>query len=311
MGSATAMATGRAMAGPASPGTGDQPAAIPALRCEQCGHTHPPGNYFCLACGAALDGATAATAARAMAALTTTGRSATAPRRSSSGLRRWGESLTVTLFVLSLLVGLFGPPLEADQWRPEALRARYFGGRLPGDLPEAVAGGSLSLPPAPFAIVRPAAPPGYGPVTVWPALPASAAGYIWATPGWITQEYGCTGFALEPWSASHRCRFHHGIDVGNLPGTVVVAARAGTVAWAGWKDDGYGYSVVVDHGEGVATRYGHFCCPPLVKVGQQVKQGDPLGKMGSTGASSGSHLHFAVEIDGRDVDPRAVLPAER
>jgi len=232
----------------------------------------------------------------------------------------WGgtELVSVALIALSALFGLVGPPLEAELWRPRFLWARFAGERLPGDRPLIIADGSLPVlapvPPAPPSasrLVRPAAPPGFGPVTVWPALPASTAGFVWATPGWITQEWGCTDFELEPWDADRRCRFHHGIDIGNLAETPIVAAAAGTVAWTGWRDDGYGYSVLIDHGGGVATRYGHFCCPPPLKIGQELARGDPIGQVGSTGASSGAHLHFAIEVDGRDIDPRTALPSER
>ena len=183
-------------------------------------------------------------------------------------------------------------------------------GRSPGGRGRRVAPGAPASAPGGRRAATGRAP-GFGPVTVWPALDPSGAGFVWATEGWITQEYGCTDFALEPWHEELGCPFHHGIDIGNLPRTPVRAARDGEVTWAGWRDDGYGYSVLLDHGGGLVTRYGHFCCPPGVVAGQRVKRGDPIGLMGSTGASSGSHLHFAVEVDGRDVDPRPLLPPEQ
>lgn len=137
----------------------------------------------------------------------------------------------------------------------------------------------------------------------------SAAGFMWPAPGIITQEFGCTLFELEPWNSSLGCRFHYGIDIANVPETPILAAKAGQVVFAGWKDDdGYGYRVMLDNGDGVQTLYAHLCCPPDVQAGQDVAQGVTIGLMGSTGASSGSHLHFAVEVGGVAVDPRGYLP---
>jgi murein DD-endopeptidase MepM/ murein hydrolase activator NlpD len=136
----------------------------------------------------------------------------------------------------------------------------------------------------------------------------STLGYVWPTIGTVTQEFGCTDFDLEPWNAEVGCRFHYGIDIANEPGTPILAAHAGRVVDSGWAEDGYGYRVVLSDADGVRTLYGHLCCAPGVIVGQEVEQGEQIGLMGTTGASSGPHLHFAIEIDGAYVNPRNYLP---
>jgi hypothetical protein len=81
----------------------------------------------------------------------------------------------------------------------------------------------------------------------------------------------------------------------------VKAAKAGRVIWSGWKGS-YGNLVVIDHGNGVATAYGHNS-QLNVSVGQEVSQGQIIAKVGSTGNSSGPHCHFEVRINGRVVNP--------
>ena len=101
--------------------------------------------------------------------------------------------------------------------------------------------------------------------------------------------------------------FHPGLDLAAPKGTAVSAADAGTVIAAGW-DGGYGYCVRIDHGEGqLVTLYGHLSSI-AVKVGQTVKQGDVVGYEGSTGRSTGPHLHFEVRRNGKATDPRQFFP---
>lgn len=100
-------------------------------------------------------------------------------------------------------------------------------------------------------------------------------------------------------------RFHGGIDLAAHAGTPVVAARDGRVTRAGWWGT-YGYAVVVDHGDGSETRYAHLSRVD-VAAGATVRQGDVLGAVGSTGASTGPHLHFELRFDGRAVDPLPYL----
>ena len=127
-----------------------------------------------------------------------------------------------------------------------------------------------------------------------PTGQASAAGFIWPVHGVLTSGYGWR------WG-----RMHEGIDLAVGVGTPVVAAAAGTVIVAGWLG-GYGNLVVVDHGNGVSTAYGHNTSV-TVGVGQSVAQGQLIAYSGNTGHSTGPHLHFEVRINGAPVDPLGYL----
>lgn len=94
---------------------------------------------------------------------------------------------------------------------------------------------------------------------------------------------------------------HHGLDIGNKTGTPLYAADAGTVEVAGWGT-GYGYQVLIDHGGGKKTRYAH-ASKLHVKVGDKVVKGETIAAMGSTGWSTGPHLHFEVIINGKKYNP--------
>ncbi len=100
-------------------------------------------------------------------------------------------------------------------------------------------------------------------------------------------------------------RYHGGLDIAAPSGTPVKAARSGVVVRAGWWGT-YGNVVVLDHGDGSETRYAHLSAI-AVRVGESLRQGDVLGAVGSTGASTGPHLHFEVRFDGRAVDPLPYL----
>jgi murein DD-endopeptidase MepM/ murein hydrolase activator NlpD len=122
----------------------------------------------------------------------------------------------------------------------------------------------------------------------------SSAGLIWPCDGVVV-----SGFGMR-WG-----RMHEGIDIGCAFGTPNRAAAAGTVIHAGWLG-GYGNLVVIDHGNGLSTAYAH-ASSILVGVGQSVSQGETVSLVGSTGNSSGPHLHFEVRINGQAVDPLAYL----
>ncbi len=122
----------------------------------------------------------------------------------------------------------------------------------------------------------------------------SAAGFIWPVNGTVV-----SGFGIR-WG-----RMHEGIDITASIGTPIWAAAAGTVIHAGWLG-GYGNLVVVDHGDGLATAYAH-ASSILVSVGQSVAQGETIALVGSTGNSSGPHLHFEVRVNGVAVDPLLYL----
>jgi len=95
--------------------------------------------------------------------------------------------------------------------------------------------------------------------------------------------------------------FHHGVDLAVAWGTPIVAADGGTVIYAGWRNT-YGYTVEIDHGNGVMTRYGH-CSKILVTVGQAVAKGEDIAKVGSTGKSTGPHVHFEIRFNGTAANP--------
>ena len=95
---------------------------------------------------------------------------------------------------------------------------------------------------------------------------------------------------------------HPGIDLAGAYGTPIYATADGTVLRAGWNSGGYGNLVEIDHGRGITTRYGHMSAI-LVSAGQHITRGQQIGRMGSTGRSTGNHLHYEVRIDGRAVNP--------
>ena len=101
-------------------------------------------------------------------------------------------------------------------------------------------------------------------------------------------------------------RFHSGIDLAAGEGTAVAAAAAGRVAWAAWRDGGWGDLVVIAHGSGVRTMYAHLSRID-VHVGDRVAAGSQVGLVGATGDATGPHLHFEVRYRGAAVDPLSAL----
>ena len=122
----------------------------------------------------------------------------------------------------------------------------------------------------------------------------------WPVSGEITSPYG---YRTHPiWGTTI---YHSGIDIGVDEGTPVHAADGGTVVWSGWMG-GYGYAVVIDHGNGMSTLYGHNS-ELAVSEGQDVSKGQVIAYAGSTGNSTGPHVHFEVRISGDPVDPMGYL----
>ena len=125
----------------------------------------------------------------------------------------------------------------------------------------------------------------------------------------LTQGYGCTDFEFEPVDPS--CpggHFHAGVDLAAPLGTPVRAAAAGSVVTAAWNASGYGLCVVIDHGQGLTTLYAHLLETAVV-AGDAVSAGQPIAQVGSTGNSTGPHLHFEVRSKGRPADPEPLLAA--
>jgi murein DD-endopeptidase MepM/ murein hydrolase activator NlpD len=129
--------------------------------------------------------------------------------------------------------------------------------------------------------------------------------FSWPAAGMVTQEYGCTGFYLEPRRGSCR-HFHDGIDIANGLGTPIRASDFGVVAFVGWNpyDSDPAYMVIIGHGGGYTTGYFHLQPRRAVRAGQTVRRGQVIGYMGSTGNSTGPHLHWEVYRNGRPMNPR-------
>lgn len=122
--------------------------------------------------------------------------------------------------------------------------------------------------------------------------------FAWPAPGYstITSKYG---MRVHPILKTYRV--HSGTDIAMPTGAYIIAANDGVVTKAGYSTAGYGNMVLIDHGGGVSTLYGHGS-EILVQTGQTVKRGDIIMKAGSTGWSTGPHLHFEVRINGQHVD---------
>lgn len=123
----------------------------------------------------------------------------------------------------------------------------------------------------------------------------SSSGFIWPSSGTrVTCEFGCYSG-------------HTGIDIQSYFNAPEYAAKDGVVVTSGWSNYGYGYHVVIDHGNGVQTLYAHQNSQPPVKVGQHVSQGQVIGFEGQTGNATGVHLHFEIRFNGHAVNPRGYI----
>ena len=120
---------------------------------------------------------------------------------------------------------------------------------------------------------------------------------IWPARGEVSSPFGLR------WNGSD---FHPGIDIANDFGTPIVATADGVVTDAGWNAGGYGNKVDIDHGNGIMTRYGH-AQSIVVRTGQHVRRGQIIAYMGSTGFSTGPHVHYEVRIHGEPVNPAPYL----
>jgi murein DD-endopeptidase MepM/ murein hydrolase activator NlpD len=136
-------------------------------------------------------------------------------------------------------------------------------------------------------------------VQAGPEVPPGArtAALFWPLRGTVTSRFG---FRIHP--IFHHREFHTGVDIAAAYGSLVRASYDGVVEFAGWRA-GYGKLVILNHGHGISTLYSHLSTI-LVAVGEHVGRTDAVGRVGSTGYSTGPHLLFEVRVDGRPVDPQ-------
>jgi len=135
--------------------------------------------------------------------------------------------------------------------------------------------------PAPLRRSRPALPPVTGDAFLWPVV---------------------NGPLMRPFGEQRRTHKHAGVDIRGASGQPIVAARDGVVAFAGATRGGYGSMVVLDHGDGVQSLYGHVR-KTLVRPGDSVKRGDTIALVGRTGNATTEHCHFEIRLSNRPVDP--------
>ena len=127
-------------------------------------------------------------------------------------------------------------------------------------------------------------------------------GLIWPSDArYLTDKFGWRDAPTAGASS-----YHQGVDIGAPWNSNIYAAQSGTVIQAGWNGS-YGYSVTIDHGYGVATLYGHMN-KYWVSVGDYVSRKDVIGLCGSTGVSTGPHIHYEVRLNGEKIDPMPYLP---
>jgi len=119
---------------------------------------------------------------------------------------------------------------------------------------------------------------------------------IWPVKGWLTSTFG---YRSSPFTG--RRELHKGLDIATRSGTPIIAPADGLVVFAG-REGGFGNMIIIDHGYGITTRYGH-CSTLDAKLGQKVKRGDVVAHVGSTGRSTGPHVHYEVAVNGVSVNP--------
>lgn len=127
---------------------------------------------------------------------------------------------------------------------------------------------------------------------------------MWAKLGKINNEFG---FRRNPFGG-RSYEFHAGMDIDGERGDTVMAPANGTVIKAGWQG-GYGNMIEIDHGNGLTTRYGHLS-KIEIQVGDSVTRGQLIGLVGSTGRSTGPHLHYELRLNDKTINPRLLLPPE-
>jgi murein DD-endopeptidase MepM/ murein hydrolase activator NlpD len=123
---------------------------------------------------------------------------------------------------------------------------------------------------------------------------------IWPVKGWLTSIFG---YRTSPFTG--RRELHKGLDIATRSNTPIIAPADGLVVFAG-REGGFGNMIIVDHGYGITTRYGH-CSSLEAKLGDKVKRGDIIARVGSTGRSTGPHLHYEVAVNGVAVNPNRYI----
>ena len=119
---------------------------------------------------------------------------------------------------------------------------------------------------------------------------------IWPVKGWLTSTFG---YRSSPFTG--RRELHQGLDIATRSGTPIIAPADGLVVFAG-REGGFGNMIIIDHGYGITTRFGH-CSSLEVKLGQKIQRGDVVARVGSTGRSTGPHVHYEVAVNGVSVNP--------
>jgi murein DD-endopeptidase MepM/ murein hydrolase activator NlpD len=179
-----------------------------------------------------------------------------------------------------------------------SVRADLFASALADAVTQA---GGLGLAETLERSLSGAAPPAApGPAAVAPRTSPGALASVLPVAGHVTSGFG---MRTDPFTGA--LREHDGLDVGAPEGAAIRATADGVVRSAGPRG-GYGNAVEVDHGNGLTTLYGH-ASELLVRAGDTVRAGQEIGRVGSSGRSTGAHLHFEVRVGGRPVDPGRVL----
>lgn len=140
-------------------------------------------------------------------------------------------------------------------------------------------------------------------------LTRGGATVVWPTVGRLSGGFGCTNVRFYPRRGSC-AHFHDGIDIANVTGTPIRAMAAGVVAYVGWNpsdERGRAFIIVIAHPNGLVSRYGRMFPGRRVVAGQVVRKGQVIARMGSTGFSTGSHLHLELLSGGTPIDPRSYL----
>ncbi|MBD2093933.1 M23 family metallopeptidase [Trichocoleus sp. FACHB-591] len=195
--------------------------------------------------------------------------------------------LTASLTIGSLAAGLLDPAIAT----PQNYRIQVTTNSATGSI-------KLIQVPVPSYPVAASRPSSSKPNFAWPTDSSLQAGYIWPVKGVVTSGFG------PRWG-----RMHNGIDIAGPVGAPIQAAADGIVISAGWNQGGYGNLVKIQHLNGSVTFYAHNQ-RLLVQQGQQVRQGQIIAELGSTGNSTGPHCHFEIRPQGQSaVNPIAYLPS--